>query len=850
MRLRRGTDVQRQEIIFEVGELIYVTDTKDVYVGDGVTAGGILMQEVSVQGTQGSIGVTGSQGTIGAVGLQGTIGTNGLTGAQGASGSGYTGSQGAIGEQGGIGSAGIQGLDGQQGIAGEFAALGYTGSKGEDGTTGVDGYTGSQGATGAGTIGAQGTDGAAASIGYTGSQGTTGTLGYTGSVGATGAGTQGTTGTLGYTGSIGFTGLQGAIGAGTQGTTGTTGTTGLQGAIGAGTQGTAGTIGLRGYTGSGGAQGAIGADSTVAGPQGALGYTGSQGTTGTTGADSTVAGPQGSIGYTGSGGAQGTTGSAVTVSDTAPTSPSDGDLWYNSTSLKMFVYYADGSSSQWVVASPQIPGPAGSFTGTLTQSIIPDTDSAYDLGSATYKFRSLYLSSNTLYLGDSGSISSGAGGEIILPSIKIGTGDNAVKLEADATGKLKTKSIVSGVTQAAEEPGKATVLSDMAGLIALTGMSAGQTALVTSLNKVFMYTGSAWYLIATMTNASPTAITGVNATYALATDGTATTITAVSSDPEGFPLTWSYAVTTGSLTNGGGATATVVQGPGDSTGPDTNVFTITPSTTEAYAGTFSLTFSVTDGATGAVNAVSAFTLAFTPPLPTSGLLALYDMNDTNSYSGSGSTWSDVSGNSGPDLTIDTSVVTYNSSGIGSISSLSLDTNTSTPAVTSTSGNGGLTNSASPYSSTVIMIFSPSSNTPTWGYMFASAYSQGVALKFETSSSSALQTGTAFSGSWQHNAARPTSKFYIDKVDETSMTQQEFKDFLRNTNNQNKYHSFVLTDGHFLYGWATNNHHANLPQAALRGDIRALVFYDRVLTSSEIDDVHNHFAGDYTSSEMA
>ena len=51
MRLRRGTDVQRQEIIFEVGELIYVTDTKDVYVGDGVTAGGILMQEVSVQGT-------------------------------------------------------------------------------------------------------------------------------------------------------------------------------------------------------------------------------------------------------------------------------------------------------------------------------------------------------------------------------------------------------------------------------------------------------------------------------------------------------------------------------------------------------------------------------------------------------------------------------------------------------------------------------------------------------------------------------------------------------------------------------------------------------------------------------
>ena len=46
-------------------------------------------------------------------------------------------------------------------------------------------------------------------------------------------------------------------------------------------------------------------------------------------------------------------GSSVTVSDTAPASPSDGDQWFNSTSLKMFVYYADGSSSQWVPASPQ-----------------------------------------------------------------------------------------------------------------------------------------------------------------------------------------------------------------------------------------------------------------------------------------------------------------------------------------------------------------------------------------------------------------------------------------------------------------------------------------------------------------
>ena len=148
--------------------------------------------------------------------------------------------------------------------------------------------------------------------------------------------------------------------------------------------------------------------------------------------------------------------------------------------------------------------------------------------------------------------------------------------------------------------------ADMAGLIAHTGMSNGDQALVTGLNKIFVYSVSGWFLIATVTNSTPTDITGVNGAYDLAIDGTATVITVASTDPEGFPLTFSHAVTAGSLTNGGGATATVVQG----TGASKNVFTITPSTVEAYAGTFSLTFSVTDGSTGAVNAVSAFVLSF------------------------------------------------------------------------------------------------------------------------------------------------------------------------------------------------------------------------------------------------
>jgi len=272
-----------------------------------------------------------------------------------------------------------------------------------------------------------------------------------------------------------------------------------------------------------------------------------------------------------------------------PDSPSNGD-----THVVGGVTYAYNSTKNaWETIGGAIPN-----LSVVAEDILPDADSSRDLGSPTKKWKSLYLSSDTLFLGDSGSISAGPGGEIILPSIKIGKGDNAVKLEADGSGKLKTKKVVGGVTQAAEEPGNAITVANMAGLIALTGMSTGQIALVSALNRVFMYTGTGWFKIADMTNATPTDITGVDASYALAIDGTPTTITAVSTDPEGFPLTWSYAVTAGSL----GSTATVAQAD--------NVFTITPSTTEAHAGTFSITFSVTDGATGAVSVVSAFTLAF------------------------------------------------------------------------------------------------------------------------------------------------------------------------------------------------------------------------------------------------
>mgnify|MGYP006132116289 CR=1 FL=1 len=271
-----------------------------------------------------------------------------------------------------------------------------------------------------------------------------------------------------------------------------------------------------------------------------------------------------------------------------PSSPANGDT----TQIAGITYQYDGTKQVWDRGST-----GNAPLNAVAEHILPVTNETYDLGSANKKFRDLYLSGNTLNIGAQ-AISADAGG-IVLPAVTIGTGTNKVVLAANADGGLtQTGTNSAGVTAPAKEAGAATEVADMAALIAMTGMASGQTVLVTGLNRIFMYASGAWRKIADMTNDSPTAITGVASAFALAIDGTATVITAVSTDPEGFPLTWSYAVTTGTL----GSTATVSQAD--------NVFTITPSSTEADAGSFSITFSVTDGATGAVSATSAFTLVF------------------------------------------------------------------------------------------------------------------------------------------------------------------------------------------------------------------------------------------------
>ena len=173
-------------------------------------------------------------------------------------------------------------------------------------------------------------------------------------------------------------------------------------------------------------------------------------------------------------------------------------------------------------------------------------------------------------------------------------GTNGQFLQSTGSGGIVFADVAAGAS-----------VYDSAELLPLSGNDAGDMAYVNSTNRFYINNGTGWYSISLVnTNPNITSVQDASANttpFTLATDGTATVITITANDPEQVPLTYNYSVTSGSLTNGGGTTATVTQAD--------NVFTVTPSTTEAYAGTFELTFTASDGINTATNA-NSFTLSF------------------------------------------------------------------------------------------------------------------------------------------------------------------------------------------------------------------------------------------------
>jgi len=111
----------------------------------------------------------------------------------------------------------------------------------------------------------------------------------------------------------------------------------------------------------------------------------------------------------------------VVLSDTAPTGPDSNTLWYDTVSGRMYVWF----DNSWIDASPTVTyvlttatssvlggikvGKELSIsnTGTLnldlsavTQNITPEVDEVYSLGTPSLKWKDIYVSTGSVYIGD------------------------------------------------------------------------------------------------------------------------------------------------------------------------------------------------------------------------------------------------------------------------------------------------------------------------------------------------------------------------------------------------------------------------------------------------------------------
>ena len=86
---------------------------------------------------------------------------------------------------------------------------------------------------------------------------------------------------------------------------------------------------------------------------------------------------------------------SIGLSDTAPVSPSAGDLWYNTANGTMSVYYNDGSSSQWVGTSG-VTGATGATGATGSTTVVTNpTDLPISPADGTMGY---VTSNNKLYI--------------------------------------------------------------------------------------------------------------------------------------------------------------------------------------------------------------------------------------------------------------------------------------------------------------------------------------------------------------------------------------------------------------------------------------------------------------------
>ena len=171
--------------------------------------------------------------------------------------------------------------------------------------------------------------------------------------------------------------------------------------------------------------------------------------------------------------------------------------------------------------------------------------------------------------------------------------DSRVRSSFSASGDLSYNA-GTGVLSYTALPDALTVYATVADLPA-SGVAAGAKGIVEENKKLYIFTGASWVGVG-LVDQKPNFTTTPDGSYALS-PGADTVITLAATDPQGDPITYSYQVTAGAL---GGTTVS----------QSDNVFTISASSNSADAGSFSLSFTASDGTNLTTTTPSEFTLTF------------------------------------------------------------------------------------------------------------------------------------------------------------------------------------------------------------------------------------------------
>ena len=161
----------------------------------------------------------------------------------------------------------------------------------------------------------------------------------------------------------------------------------------------------------------------------------------------------------------GSGGTSTEVSDDAPDSPQHGDMWYNSTNGKLYVYVIDADSGQWIQPTSITPTSIldlGISDGTIGQVLTTDGAGNFTFQNPSATVGNFNFSSSVITTDDSSSIS-------IVPAVVVNS-DLTVENDLIVTNKISANNfITTGIGDATIDSATTITLSAPDGTIISTG---------------------------------------------------------------------------------------------------------------------------------------------------------------------------------------------------------------------------------------------------------------------------------------------------------------------------------------------------------------------------------------------